>query len=69
MSRNNERITFNITYYPIFENIINILEELYILLLPDEQCRKAFADVPRIEFNGGKRFPCELSKLIKNTLI
>ena len=36
MSRNNDRVTFNITYYPVFKNIKNILEELYILLALDE---------------------------------
>ena len=93
MLRNNERVTFNITYYPMFKNI-SILEELHILLTPDEQRRKLFIDVPRIGFKngnslnnylvrpvipridvtgsssscGGKRSPCELSKLMRKTL-
>ena len=55
-SRNDDRVTFNITYYPVFKNIRIVLEELHILLAPDEQHRKVFADIPRIGFkNGFKR--------------
>ena len=54
MSRNDERVTFNITYYPVFKNIRNILEELHILLVPDEQHRKVFTNIPRIGFKNGK---------------
>ena len=60
MSRNNDRITFNITYYPIFKNMISILKELYILLTPDKQRkkvrRKVFIDIPRIGFKNGNSF-------------
>ena len=54
MSRNNYRVTFNIAYYPVFKDIRNILEELHILLVPDEQHRKVFTDIPRIDFKNGK---------------
>ena len=54
MSRNDERVTFNITYCPIFKNIRNILEKLHILLAPDQQHRKVFTDIPRIGFKNGK---------------
>ena len=56
MSRNDERVTFNITYYPVFKNIRNILEELHILLAPDEQHSKVFTDIPRMGFKNGKSF-------------
>ena len=39
MSRNDNRFTFNITYYPFFKNITIVLKELHILLVPDEQHR------------------------------
>ena len=48
MSRHDGRVTFNITYYPVFKNIRIILEELDILLAPDEQHRKVFTNIPRI---------------------
>ena len=53
-SRNDDRVTFNITYYPVFKNITIVLEELHILLAPDEQHRKVFTDIPRIGFKNGK---------------
>ena len=54
MPRNDDRFTFNITYYPVFTNIINILEELLILIAPDEQYKKFFTIIPRIGFKNGK---------------
>ena len=36
MSRNDDRPTFNNTYYLLFKSIRNILEESHILLAPDE---------------------------------
>ena len=53
MSRNDDRVTFNIMYYPVFKNRI-VLEELHILFAPDEQHRKVFTDIPRIGFKNGK---------------
>ena len=54
MSRNDDRVTFNIMYYPVFKNIRIILEELHLLLTPDERQRKVFTDIPRIGFKNGK---------------
>ena len=54
MSRNDDRVTFNVAYYPVFKNIRILLEELHILLAPDEQHRKVFTDIPRIGFKNGK---------------
>ena len=31
------KLTFNITYYPVFQNVRNILQELKILLTPDKE--------------------------------
>ena len=39
-SRNDDRVNFNITYYPVFKSIRIVLEELHILLAPDEKHRK-----------------------------
>ena len=50
MPRNDDRVTFIIMYYPLFKNIRNILEEMHILLAPDEQHIKVFTDIPRKEF-------------------
>ena len=48
------RLTFNITYYPVFSNIRNILEELDLLLALDKEHKKIFSDVPVVGFRNGK---------------
>ena len=39
------RLTFNITYYPVSQNIRNILQELHLLLALDKEHKKVFPDV------------------------
>ena len=34
------KLSFNIAYYPAFQNVRNILEELQILLAPDKEHKK-----------------------------
>ena len=51
---NQKKLTFNITYYPVFQNVRNILQELHILLTPDEEHKKAFQDIPVVGFRNGK---------------
>ena len=65
MSRNDDRVTFNITYYPVFKNIIILLKELHILLAPDEQHRKVFIDIIRLGFKNGKSLKDHLVYLIE----
>ena len=48
------RLTFNITYYPVFQNIRNILQELHLLLAPDKEHKKVFPDVPVVGFRNGR---------------
>ena len=48
------RLTFNITYYPVFQNIKNILKELHLLLAPDKEHKKVFPNVPVVGFCIGK---------------
>ena len=48
------RLTFNITYYPVFQNIKNILKELHLLLAPDKEHKKVFPNVPVVGFRDGK---------------
>ena len=54
MSRNDDRATFNNTYYLVFKSIRNILEESHILLAPDEQHGKVFTNIPRAGFKNSK---------------
>ena len=54
------KLTFNITYYPAFQNVRNILQELQILLVPDKEHKKVFTEVflhkkvPIVGFRNGK---------------
>ena len=48
------KLTFNITYYPTFQNTKTILEELQILLAPDKEHQKVFSNVPIVGFRNGK---------------
>ena len=54
MLQNDNRVAFNIKYYPIFKNIRNISEELHISLAPDGKHKNVFAGIPRICFKNGK---------------
>ena len=47
-------MTFNITYYPVFQNVRNILQELHILLTPYQEYKKVFQDIPVVGFRNGK---------------
>ena len=48
------KLTFNITYYPVFQNIENILQELHLLLAPDKEHKKVFLDAHVVRFRNGK---------------
>ena len=49
-----QKLTFNITYYPAFQNVRAIMEELCILLTPNKENKKVFPNVPVIGFRNGK---------------
>ena len=46
-----KKLTFDITHYPVFQNVRNILQELHILLTPDKEHKK---DIPVAGFRNGK---------------
>ena len=48
------KLIFNITYYPVFQNIRNTLQELHLSLAPDKEHKKIFPDVPVVGFRNGK---------------
>ena len=50
------KLTFNITYYPALQNTKTILEELQILLAPDKEHQKVFPNVSIVGFCNGKSF-------------
>ena len=49
------KLRINITYYPVFENVRNILQELHIFLTPDKEHNKVFQDIPAAGFRNGKK--------------
>ena len=48
-----KKLTFNITYYPAFQNVRSIMEELHILITPNKE-HKVFPDMPIVGFRNGK---------------
>ena len=48
------KLTFNITYYPAFQNVRSILEELQILLEPDKEHKKVLPEVLIVGFRNSK---------------
>ena len=53
MSRNDDRVTFNINILCL-KNIRIILKKFNILLASEEQHRKVLTDIPRIGFKNGE---------------
>ena len=49
-----KKLAFNINYYSVFQNLRNILQELHILLKPDQERKKVFQDIPVVGFLNGK---------------
>ena len=47
-------LAFNITYYPIFLKLKNILSKIHLLLTPDMEHSKVFENVPIVGFKKGK---------------
>ena len=54
------KITFNITYYPAFQDATNILEELHVILASDDGLEKEVSNVPMIGFKINKSLKAHL---------
>ena len=54
------KITFNITYHPVFRDVRKILEELHVILASDDGHKKVFPDVPMIGFKINKSLKAQL---------
>ena len=48
------KLTFNITYYPAFQNVRSILQELQTFLACDREHKKVFNEVSIVGFWNGK---------------
>ena len=49
-----QKLTFNITYYPPFQNVRSIMKEQHTLLTPNKEHKKVFPNVPVTKFRNGK---------------
>ena len=57
-----KKLTFNITYYSVFQNVRNILQESHILPALDQEYKKVFRDITVVGFCNGKIFKDHLVK-------
>ena len=62
------KLTFNITYYPEFQNIKTVFKELQILLTPDKQHQKGFPKVSIVGFRNEKSLKDHLERASLPTL-
>ena len=66
------KLKFNITYFPAFKSANTILEELQILVAPVKEHQKVFPNVPIVGFHNGKSLKDNLVKallpILNNTL-
>ena len=58
------KITFNLTYYPVFQNVKNILAELHLLLTPDVAHKAVFTNVPIIGFKNDRSLKDHLVRAV-----
>ena len=54
------KITFNITYHPVFLDVRKILEELDVILASDDEYKKVFPDVPMTGIKNNKNLKAHL---------
>ena len=59
-----DKITFNLTYYPVFQNVKNVLAELHLLLTPDNAHKAVFTNVPIIDFKNGRSLKGHLVRAV-----
>ena len=57
---NDSKLTFNVTYYPVFRHQKRQLKELYVILAWDEYHKKVFPEVPVIGFKNNKNLKSRL---------
>ena len=58
------KITFNLTYYPVFQNVKKILAELHLLLTPDVAHKAVFTNVPTIGFKNDRSLKDHLIRAV-----
>ena len=62
--RNNSKLTFIVTYYPLFRHLKDQLKELHVILACDEIHKKVFPEVPIIGFKNNKNLKSHLVRAL-----
>ena len=62
------KITFNITYHPVFVDVRKVLEELHVILASDDRHKKIFPDAPMTGFKINKNLKTHLVTLGQITI-
>ena len=57
------KIIFSITYYSVFRDVRKILKELHVIPASEDEHKKAFPDVPMIDFKNNKNLKAHLLRL------
>ena len=60
---NDTKLTFNVTYYPVFRHLKNQLKDLHVILACDEAHKKVFPEVPIIGFKNNKKLKLHLVRV------
>ena len=60
---NDSKLTFNVTYYPVFRHLKRQLKELHVILACDEDYKKVFPEVPIIGFKNNKNLKSNLMRV------
>ena len=58
------KVTFNLTYYPVFKDVRKILKEFQLLLTPDQAQKKFFSEVSIIGFKNAKSLKDHLVRAV-----
>ena len=57
---NDSKLTFNVTYYPLFRHLKSQLKELYVILACEEAHKKVFSEVQITGFKNNKNLKSHL---------
>ena len=60
---NDTKLTFNVTYYPVFRHLKNQLKDLHVILACDEAHKKVFPEVSIIGFKNNKKLKLHLVRV------
>ena len=62
--KNKTKLNFNLTYYPVFQNVKKILAELYLFLIPHVVHKAVFTNVLIIDFKNDRSLKDHLVRAV-----